>query len=472
MTPTRRPASALARLALYPWREGRFNARAALLAACAALGIPIGAAAAGDADVQQLRDRQAQDERRIEALERRLREAEAATSQIAVQASSRPVAANALNPAISLILNGIYANLSQDPAGFRIDGFVPTMGEVAPPVRGLSLGESELTLAANVDHMFRGSLTASFAAEGGADVEEGYIQTLALSNGFTLKAGRFFSGVGYQNQVHAHAWDFTDAPLANKVFLGNQLADDGVQLKWIAPSDLYIDLGGEAGRGRKFPAGPDGGRDKNGVGSGVLFAHVGGDIGASTAWQLGISHLQTSPQDRSYTDVDAAGASVTNSFTGRSRLWVLDGVLKWAPYGNPTETSLKLQGEYFRRSEDGDLVFNTLSASPPSGALNSSQSGWYVQGVYQFAPLWRVGVRYDRLYAGTVTLGAPLTAADFPTLKAYDPRRETAMLDWSPSEFSRVRVQLARDRSRRDATDRQLFVQYIVSLGAHGAHKF
>ncbi len=46
------------------------------------------------------------------------------------------------------------------------------------------------------------------------------------------------------------------------------------------------------------------------------------------------------------------------------------------------------------------------------------------------------------------------------------------MLDWSPSEFSRIRLQFARDRSRQGATDNQVFLQYIMSLGAHGAHKF
>jgi hypothetical protein len=35
-----------------------------------------------------------------------------------------------------------------------------------------------------------------------------------------------------------------------------------------------------------------------------------------------------------------------------------------------------------------------------------------------------------------------------------------------------VRLQLARDYSRRDQPDNQVFLQYIVSLGAHGAHTF
>jgi hypothetical protein len=46
------------------------------------------------------------------------------------------------------------------------------------------------------------------------------------------------------------------------------------------------------------------------------------------------------------------------------------------------------------------------------------------------------------------------------------------MVDYSLSEFSRMRVQFARDKSRQDVTDNQAFVQYQMSLGAHGAHTF
>ena len=107
-----------------------------------------------------------------------------------------------------------------------------------------------------------------------------------------------------------------------------------------------------------------------------------------------------------------------------------------------------------------------------TGGFASVQSGWYLQGVYQFVPMWRVGYRYDRLNSGTTSLSAPLTAADFPILAACNPTRHTVMVDWSPSEVSRVRLQAASDKSRCDATDNQVFLQYIVSLGAHGAHKF
>jgi hypothetical protein len=453
------------------------------------------AARAQDAELAGIREeiRQMKDayEKRISALEKRLQEAEAragnaettaskaeeAANQAAVQASSRPQSEGALNPGISAILNGVYANLQQDPNTYRINGFVPTMGEVGPGKRGLSLGESELGISANVDQLFRGTLIASISPDNDhISVEEANIQTIGLSNGFAIKAGRFFSGVGYQNQIHAHAWDFTDAPLASKVFLGNQLSEDGIQFKWVAPTSLYWDLGLELGQGKSFPAGPAGGRNKNGFGSGVFSTNVGGDIGASTAWQAGISYLRTSPQDRSYEDDSLAGP-VTNSFTGRSRLWALDGILKWSPNGNSTFTSLKLQGEYFRRSEEGALTYDTAGLfGTQTDSYQSKQSGWYAQGVYQFMPAWRVGYRYDRLNAGTTSIGlvnsGALTAADFPILGAYNPKRSTLMVDWSPSEFSRVRLQFARDYSRMDEPDNQVFLQYIMSLGAHGAHKF
>jgi hypothetical protein len=46
------------------------------------------------------------------------------------------------------------------------------------------------------------------------------------------------------------------------------------------------------------------------------------------------------------------------------------------------------------------------------------------------------------------------------------------MIDFSPSEFSRFRLQFARDEARFNEADNQVFLQYIMSLGAHGAHKF
>jgi hypothetical protein len=93
-------------------------------------------------------------------------------------------------------------------------------------------------------------------------------------------------------------------------------------------------------------------------------------------------------------------------------------------------------------------------------------------------PRWRLGYRYDRLSHGSIENGIVVnglgpTAADFPLLMAdHNPTRNTVMLDWSPTEFSRWRLQYANDKSRIGVTDNQLLLQYILSVGAHGAHRF
>ena len=369
-----------------------------------------------------------------------------------LEKKQRPQGQSAFNPDISLILQGTLARSSRDPQTYRIDGFAPSGGEVGPAPRGFGLGESELVVSSNIDPYLRGQLVAALTSEDEVEVEEAFFQTLALGRGFALKGGRFLSGIGYQNEIHQHAWDFQDAPLAYKAFLGGRLNDDAVQLRWVAPTDLFVELGGELGRGRSFP-GTD--RNRNGGNLWTLFGRAGGDLSASTAWRAGLSYVQAKPEDRAFTEDD-----VTQSFSGRSKLWIADAVLKWAPDGNPSSRNLKLQGEYFRRQETGTLTRDVIS-----GDYSSRQSGWYAQAAYQFMPRWRAGYRYDRLSSGTVTdFGAP--AAD------HNPTRNTAMVDFSPSEFSRFRLQYALDRSRADATDHQLLLQYVHSLGAHGAHRF
>ena len=78
------------------------------------------------------------------------------------------------------------------------------------------------------------------------------------------------------------------------------------------------------------------------------------------------------------------------------------------------------------------------------------------------------------LEAGDLFTGAEsyIMPAPFFADSGYHPGKNTLMVDFSPSEFSRLRLQLARDRARENVTDNQLFLQYQMSLGAHGAHSF
>ncbi|MFA6921526.1 MAG: hypothetical protein WC216_06750 [Gallionella sp.] len=454
-----------------------FNKTSLSVAIAALLCHPLAASAASDADLQairlQIQQLKQSYEQRISQLDQRLQQAETKQTEAAATPSSVPQAGivpvpaageGAFNPAMSLILSGTYGNLTQNPLT-PATGFA--MSANPGHQQGFNLGESELGIAANIDPDFRGVATLSLLPAGGVTVENAFVQTASLGNGINLKFGRYFSGLGYLNEQHAHAWDFVDQPLVYAALWNNQQGEDGVQAKWLAPTDTFIEIGGELGRGRGFP-GSD--RTKNGAGSGVLFAHIGDDIGIEHSWRAGVSMQQTRRVNATSTgvpDLPGTVGGVSNSFSGDSKTAGLDFVWKYAPDGNTANRYLKVQGEYFQRTDNGLLTYNLLTTD----SFSNTQSGWYLQSVVQFMPHWRTGLRYDQLDPGVAAVGA-LNAGNVIGNYGYLPSRATWMLDYSPSEFSRLRLQLARDNSRRGLPDNQLFIQYIMSLGAHGAHQY
>ena len=438
------------------------------------LGDPLSTLAASDADpqsiseqIQQLKQSNIQMEQRVQQAESDAAQAQA-TARQSMRSGAAPSSANSFNPAVALILSGTFEQFRQDPA-------IPATGFAMNPndtgyVHGFSLQETELSLAANIDPQYSGIATISMASDGGVSIENAYVQTGVLGNGLNLKFGRFYSGLGYLNEQHSHVWDFVDQPLVYRVLWDNQYADDGVQLKWLAPTDMFFEIGGELGRGLNYP-GTD--QNKNGVGAGVLFAHIGDDIGIENSWRAGISLQQTRRVDAvSYNvpDVPGTPGGVSNSFTGNSHTAGLDFIWKYSPHGNIRERYLKVQSEYFRQKQDGTLTYDITGADTP-GSYTDIQSGWYLQSVYQFKPDWRTGLRYDRLNSGTASVGSSISG-DVISNYGFTPTRLTWMADYNPSEFSRIRLQLAHDNSRQGLPDNQIFVQYIMSMGAHGAHQY
>lgn len=355
--------------------------------------------------------------------------------------------ANAFNPAITIILNGSYTNHSVDPDSYFRSGF-PLVGEGGPSAQGFSLGESEISFAANIDEKFFGQLTVAVGSDGGEDelgIEEAFIETTGLKNGFTLRAGRFFSNIGYLNSHHAHTDKFFDRPLAYQAFLGNQYGDDGVQLRWVAPTDLFLEFGAEVFAGNNYPSG---GRGNSGAGVHSFFAHAGGDVGDENSWLAGVSMLKS----------HTVGAE--DGFTGDNTMYVADMTWKWAPQGNFKDGGVTLRGEYFIDDRDGqyidpiDPIFDQ--------AWNGVRHGAYFEGVYRINRHWEAGYRYDKLFSDE----------DGPYASTFDPSRNSLMLTWLNSEFSLLRLQYSRDESNPGDTDNALTLQYQMSLGAHGAHKF
>ena len=377
-----------------------------------------------------------------------------------------------------LILDAKYAAQSQNPSNPAI-GWLPSGAEGVP--RGLSIGETELAFKGSVDNLFRAEARFVFEQTGnntGIRTEEVFAETLGLPWGTKVKAGKYWSNVGYLNDKHPHEWDFVDLPLAYNAFFGGQLNETGAQLSWVAPTDeTLIKLGGEIAQGSNvYPGSFNGNYNQNKPRLGTVFAKAGGDVGTSHSWQGGVSYI------RSTTGSNAANQAtydLTNNnallFNGGNTTWLADFVYRWAPEGDATSQNLKWQTEVFLNNQGGAMTCSNADGNCGNGTnYNNNQQGLYSQAIYQFMPKWRAGYRYDRIYSGNSAYGLPTSALTGSQIQSgWSPYRNSLMMDWANSEFSLIRLQLARDNVFGSGVyNNQIYLQYIMTLGAHGSHKY
>ena len=434
-------------------------------------------------------------EAQISALESGARDTDG--ESVSAEPTSRPASDNAFNPAIGIVLNGMVSEYSADES--EIPGF-PTGHESERPAEGLSLGHSEIAISSNIDDKFHGNLTLGLGVHPGepteVELEEAYIQTLpgaGLPEGMRIKAGRSLWTFGYLNEQHRHGDDFADRPLPYRAFLDSAYNDDGAELSIVLPTDLYSEIGAGLFRGDDTPFGGS----LDGLDARSAYARFGGDFGRDSAWRIGAyilsgearerggghahddeegghgheeeehdgeeMHHEEEHDDEEHHDEHGHSAFFSEGmFSGDTRLFALDFRTTWAPTGNARERELTLQGEYFWRTERGTYALAAEGDEEvgESEYFDTTTRGWYAQAIYKFLPRWRIGARYSRLI--------PSHEMELD----HDPAAVTAMIDWTNSEFSRLRLQYSRETLAEDEHDSQIMLQYIMSLGAHPAHTF
>ena len=358
-----------------------------------------------------------------------------------------------LNPAIGLTLDGnyYYSNLSKaDLIEVIIPGYLSgVQGEFQ---KGFNLRAAELTFFAPVDPYFNLYATIPIT-ESGVELEEAYFVTTSLPAGLQLKGGKFKSSFGRQNAFHPHAWDFVDAPLPYRAFLGEEgLGEKGVQLTYLPDFPVYTLLGVEVLQGENpILYGPDAG---SGIHAFTGFAKASLDFGSDHTLLFGGSVTG----GKTKTDTVAPGTQ----FRGTSTLYGAELTYKWKP---SKQKSFVVQTEYLFRHQDGDLLaFPSLNLD----SLKRSQDGWYIQALYQLGR-WRLGGRYDMLGVFKDEFNLSGGKIDF----GQRPNRLTGALEFNPTEFSRIRLQYNYDQSaRNDKVNNEIFLQLILAIGAHGAHPF
>lgn len=339
------------------------------------------------------------------------------------------------------------------------------------PEQGFNLRHVELQISADVDPYVKGSAIAAVDMDG-AELETAEIETTCLPWGLKLRGGKFYSDFGYINAQHPHQWDFTDQPLIYKLCLGDHaLNEKGLQLSWLAPTPFYLLAGAEVFQGDNenmfayHGEAPLSTRD--GPRLGVGWLKIGPNLPDRHALQVGVFAATGRHQEEHDGDEDN---EPDHWLDGDSAFWGGDVVYKYNaphPYG---QGDVIVQAEYFSREKDLELVAHDLAPNLVGRRRVDRQDGYYVQAVYGFLPRWRVGVRWDQV---GLTNESKLPNGETETFG--DSRRAGLMLDFTPSEFSRIRVQVNRgsyatEDGREDVTD--VYLQWMISLGAHGAHKF
>ncbi len=389
--------------------------------------------------------------------------------------SSDPFSQTKFVPAISFVMDFSYLNRDLGDfgsMGFEMPGFLPaghTSGPLLNGEKGFNFNYAELSLFATVDPYF--DLFTSFhLGEDFFEVEEAYVTTRKFPHGFGLKMGKFLSSFGRFNAQHAHTWNFQELPLVFRVFFGEDgLNEKGFQLNWVAPTDFYLSLGVELFQGENSTSfgldeaeilNEDNGSEfeiegADGPGLFVVFAKTSADIG-DLIFLGGVSYAEGETRS-----ISENGGNV---LSGRSKIYGFDITIK---YLIDSYRYISLQTEYIDRQFEGKFY---EAGNPEGSEFSRSQAGFYSELVYRMSKLWRSALRYDLLNRNNILINGS------GTILPEDMNRYSFMIDYSPTEFSRIRLQYNNNRylylDGNLKNFSELNLQLNFSIGAHGAHPF
>jgi hypothetical protein len=303
---------------------------------------------------------------------------------------------------------------------YDVEARSPREGPFGPRYRPTPIFEElELALQSVVDPYARADIFISFVP-GGVDVEEAYLTTLSLPGGLQLKAGKFFSPFGRQNQQHPHTQDFVDAPLArNRLVASEVLSGPGLDAAWLAPLPWFTELQVAAQN-----TAPEAGAEERLTGIARLLQYF--SLSEATTLGVGLSAARRGEATGAFRDLGAVDVYV------RAR---------------PLESRsyVTLQAELYTRR------FRNVEGE--------SGTGGYAQLFFRKDAYYGYGIRYDHApAAGDAAPGAE--------------QRFGAVGIWYPSEFQRLRLQISYDRAPdgRDGVEALLGLEF--GIGAHGAHPF
>jgi hypothetical protein len=351
---------------------------------------------------------------------------------VATSAGQLPVyggssaASKALNPDVSVI---------GDFVGAAGGNSAPALATLQP-FPSLEMHESEIGLQAIIDPYARGDFFISFGEEG-VNLEEGYITFTALPAGFVAKVGKMRSAFGKVNTLHNHVLPWVDRPLVSTNLVGGEdgIDDAGFSVERIlpAPKGIFLDATGQVFRGDSGDVFTSSQRSDV---STVAHLRAYKDITESTNLDLGLSYA------RGHND---AGVSLAVNPDFVTQLYGIDATLRWKPLRR------SIYHSFVARSE---LIWSQRQELP----REQRAFGFYTSGDYQLGRRWFAGGRFDW--------------SDRSRFDNLTDKGAAVTVTYWPSEFSQLRGEYRFTHYAENRDSKELLMQLIFSLGAHGAHPF
>jgi hypothetical protein len=479
-------------------------------------------------EIRELQRRDAEREKKLEALERELNRIRSEQSAAALTApaaepspTARASAADALDRAVEAVaapasratsdiwsrqtgagkIRLIDVSLVTDAAAGTSTATSSEIGDLQggahdPNRRGFTLQQAELSLMGAVDPYVSGEAHIVFTT-GGVELEETFMTTQALPGGLQVEAGHFLTEFGLINPSHPHAWDWLDQPVINsRLFGGDGLRAPGVRIGWLAPLPWYSDLHagaqnadegettfsfiGEEGIGGR-PAAKDSIDD---LGDLLYLVRWNNSWDLTDEWTLlqGVSGLH--------------GPNATGE-DGETWIYGADLKLRWRSHENfrgypfflwQTEVAKRdYTADYFvagaesegenghshdhdhGHSHAGDEEEDDEEPQEDIGGDILRDYGLYTQALYGFRYGWAAGLRYEWASGRH----ASVEGRDNDPLRD-DRHRVSPLLVWRPTEYSRFCLQYNFDHADhlKGGDAHTVWLGGEILYGAHPAHTY
>ena len=260
----------------------------------------------------------------------------------------------------------------------------------------------------------------------GVELEEGYVDWIAMPAGMSLKLGKYRQELGLYNRWHNHALLEVDRPLPITQFVG----DDGlIQTGFSLAMPLLQSGSLTQSTWFEMAAGTndalfDGGSQPSFLGRTQSFF----DLGPASYLQVGVDGIVGRNSDA---DLNSSLISV-------------DVAYRWTPPNRALYQDLQLKAEWYfaRRNQDGLVLHG---------------NGGYGQAHYKFARQWEVGFRTDYLD---------------PFEEGPDILQFVPSISWWQSEWVRLRLQGNIVRRIGESTDFTLLFQTVWAVGPHKHERY